>query len=140
MHSDLQNGTKPPEADVMKRRWQFSLRALLIAMTLVSIVLAVAVKQPLLFWIAVVATSAALGLQGIAWIMTFATSRRRPLIATVAWFLFGVFFVLMAAVFATALYSHVGEEPASPVWIAGLLVPGACALRCFYESVRMLID
>jgi hypothetical protein len=124
------------EARRAKPRWQFSLRTMLLATAILSAMLAVAVNVPILFYVALSAALTAAGLQAAAWSMTRLTSQNRPLVAMVAWLIFGLFFLAMAAAF----WAPVAGDAASPGLLVLLgLVPLACALHCFVAAWRMLI-
>jgi hypothetical protein len=99
--------------------WQFSLRALLLATAIVSAILAIAVNAPMLFAVTAMAVFAGAIVQGIGMGMTYATSEKRPLLATVSWIAFTLFFFAVGYAFLNAQ----------------LLVPGYAFFCCGIISI-----
>jgi apolipoprotein N-acyltransferase len=121
-----------------KRRRQFSLRALLILTTLLSVILALAVNFPYWFWIVALAAAMLAGLQAIVGFMTRVASIYRPPIALIAWLYYALFFVFLTWAYWIFLDNY-SETRARPTPVAMCLIPAVCALHCFLNSWRTLI-
>lgn len=108
------------------KRWQFSIRSLLVLTAVVSLILAFAVKLPDAFRAALLAAVPVLLLVAIFQAANFATSERRPAVSLVSWTLFGGFFAFYSLTYAS--------------WSSVLLgVMTTCALLCFYRACCALI-
>jgi hypothetical protein len=103
MQCGQKNSTGTPDV-ARVAAWQFSLRALFLSMAVLSVILAVAVNMPMLFVIALMAATVAAVLQGISLGVTFATSEKRPRLATVSWAAFALFFFAAGAAFFNARF------------------------------------
>jgi hypothetical protein len=116
---------------MIKHRWQFSLRALLVVTAVVAIIVSVAARMPpVLRLIAGVVCSLYIVIQALE----FATSERRPILAAFSWVLFGLLFIaiglLVGSIFGGALWR---EE------IAFLILMGGCAIICLFHVGRALL-
>jgi hypothetical protein len=121
-------------------KWQFSTRSLLLLTAVVSIILAVAVRLPDFFRIVLLSAAPVLVLIAIFQSANFATSDRRPLLASLSWALFAAFFGAFAFAIAYAnLPLERPEDVLGPIIPFGIMA-GCClvAARRAYRSCRLL--
>jgi hypothetical protein len=132
-----------PSADPTagKKRWQFSVRGLLLFTAVVAAVLSVAAQLPALFHVLLITASIGCFLAAAMWTANFATSETRPLLAACTWLVFGAFFSQYGATAALLVREH--RESQTPMWgfvVGGIAaVMAACALVCFYRAGRAVV-
>jgi hypothetical protein len=120
------------------RRWQFSIRGLLIVTAFVSLVLAIAVRLPILFTVCLSVTAPTLLMIAVLQSANFATSERRPRLALIAWIMLAAFFALYS--FAILRASVLGENGVSGFAIFGLAIMSLCLITCLskaWQSYRL---
>ena len=116
------------------KRWQFSIRGLLVLTTVVAAALTIAIRLPGLFWFLVFVTATVSLLVAIFQSANFMTSDRRPRLSTLSWTLLGTFFALyvagMLGLFDDPLHSTSPEQQGMGMIMA------ACSIVCFYRAAR----
>lgn len=114
-------------------RWQFSTRHLLVLTAIVSVILAVAVRMPAVFQIALMVAAPVLFIIAVFQSANFATSDRRPRLAAISWSLMATFFALFALLcFGTSAHAR-KEMVGFPVFL-GLTMAGCC-LVCIHQAL-----
>lgn len=117
-----------------ERRWQFSVRGLLVLTAIVSFVLAFAVTLPIAFrWMLIVAAPVLI-LAAILTSANFATSESRPRLALISWSVLGAFFGLYAFAVACAVIQSGDGEVAGPLLGFSILV--VCFVACVVRGFR----
>jgi hypothetical protein len=112
-------------------RIRFSLRSLFLATAILAVLLTIAVRIPILFVVIIISLAIGGFLQGISRGASYATSEKRPLLATIAWIAFGAFFIGLARVLV------VGFEGTFPVFV--LICFLACAGICLFRAWHALL-
>lgn len=115
-------------------RCQFSTRSLLVLTAIVSVVLAVAVRMPAVFQVALMVAAPVLFVVAIFQSANFATSDRRPRLALVAWTALGSFFAIYS--FAIYWFGLQGQESVSAFAVVLFCVMAGCCLICLAEAWR----
>ena len=116
------------------KRWQFSIRGLLIVTAFVSLVLAIAVRLPIFFTVCLSVAAPTLLMIAVLQSANFATSERRPHLALIAWIMLAAFFALYT--FAILRASLLGENGVSGFAIFGLAVMSICLITCLAQAWR----
>ena len=120
-----------------RRRWQFTIRGMLLFTAIVSSMLCFAVKLPLLFQITLVVIAIGCFLSAILWTANFATSDRRPWLAILSWSAFGSFFLFFAAAALLSTVNSLARGYGLDYMAAGLFgVMGICSVICGFGAVR----
>jgi len=111
-----------------QRRWQFSIRSLLVLTAVTSLVLAVAVRLPMFFRVALLISVPVLLVVAVLQSANFATSDRRPRFALLSWTSFAAFFVLFALAIVRAGLSYAS--------LVALCLMLACSIACVVQARR----
>lgn len=119
----------------MKFRRQFSIRGLLLLTAGVSLVLAFAVKLPVVFQLLLTVAAIVLVVVAVFSSANFATSERRPRLAMVAWLLLAVFFGAFDSM-CIAASVRLLDESLVVVPIVLCLVMTLCCLVCLYQAAN----
>ncbi len=120
-----------------KKRWQFSVRALLLVTAVVAGVLAVAAQSPTVFQVASFAIVFWCLLAGLRWVANRVPSHWQPLLTVVSWAAFGLSFIALGG---WMYYDWAEFDPLyrpdrpDPVQRILCLVMTTCALVCFYRA------
>jgi hypothetical protein len=120
-------------------RWQFSVRGMLLFTALVAGVLSFAVKLPDLFRFALIMAAIGSFIAAIMETANFATSERRPRLATFSWLAFGLFFTLFATLGGLTQIREFRAGFRDPVAMGILVVMSLCAVLCFYRATRAFL-
>jgi hypothetical protein len=120
---------------VKPHRWQFSTRSIFVLVAVLSAVLAFAVNLPEVFQGLLLMAVPICIVIAILQSANFATSDRRPRLATISWALLAVFFAL----FCRGIWSlFINQAPASDD-VASLILFGVmatCCAICAYRAWR----
>jgi hypothetical protein len=122
-----------------RRRWQFSLRALLLFTAAFAAVVSIGARWPVVFQI-VLAVSSVCVLAALMWAANFVTSKSRSGLAALLWFAFGGLYTSYAVVAC----QPIGQMASAPLgtWLATvgvMLVAVVCGFVCFYRAGRALV-
>jgi hypothetical protein len=128
--------------------WQFSIRSMLLFTSAVAAVLAVAVRLPTFFQVALFVASIGCVLAAIFWTANAATADSRPRVAAVSWLAFGFYFSIYVVIVSGAVARdrsvvtenlRNGRDTNDIFLAASVGVMAACALVCFYRAMRAFV-